>query len=394
MPEQWKTKKAFLILTSILMALTFSAWTVMLNNFVVEKANFTGEEIGLLQSLREVPGFLAFTAVFLLLLLKEQTFALISLCLLSVGVAITGFFPYEIGLYATTVLMSIGFHYFETINQSLSLQWLSKEEAPRVLGVILSIKSLVALIVYGLIWLFFSVFHIEFSTAYLFFGTVGFALFVWLWFSFPHFEAPVQQHKKLILRKRYWLFYALTFFSGARRQIFLVFAGFMMVEKFNYNAADIALLFIINHLFNLYAAPKLGKLVGKIGEQKALTIEYVGLMIVFVGYALVESAEMAAFLYVVDHLFFALAIAIKTFFQKIADPADIASTASVSFTINHIAAVVIPAAFGLMWLVNPSYVFLSGALMAFGSLLLAQFVDRELMLNNAEGLVKEKGMVV
>ncbi|MDH5434120.1 MAG: MFS transporter [Gammaproteobacteria bacterium] len=394
MPEQWKTKKAFLILTSILMALTFSAWTVMLNNFVVEKANFTGEEIGLLQSLREVPGFLAFTAVFLLLLLKEQTFALISLCLLSVGVAITGFFPYEIGLYATTVLMSIGFHYFETINQSLSLQWLSKEEAPRVLGVILSIKSLVALIVYGLIWLFFSVFHIEFSTAYLFFGTVGFALFVWLWFSFPHFEAPVQQHKKLILRKRYWLFYALTFFSGARRQIFLVFAGFMMVEKFNYNAADIALLFIINHLFNLYAAPKLGKLVGKIGEQKALTIEYVGLMIVFVGYALVESAEMAAFLYVVDHLFFALAIAIKTFFQKIADPADIASTASVSFTINHIAAVVIPAAFGLMWLVNPSYVFLSGALMAFGSLLLAQFVDKELMLNNAEGLVKEKGMVV
>ena len=228
---------------------------------------------------------------------------------------------------------------------------------------------------------------------YIVLGSI-FLIFIWLWIYFPQFENPVEQHKKLILRKRYWLYYLLTFFSGARRQIFIVFAGFMMVEKFHYDASDIALLFIINHLFNLYAAPKLGELVGKIGEQKALTIEYVGLMIVFVGYALVESAEMAAFLYVVDHLFFALAIAIKTFFQKIADPADIASTASVSFTINHIAAVVIPAAFGLMWLVNPSYVFLSGALMAFGSLLLAQFVDKELMLNNAEGLVKEKGMVV
>ena len=89
-------------------------------------------------------------------------------------------------------------------------------------------------------------------------------------------------------------------------------------------------------------------------------------------YAFVDNAYLAAGLYVADHLFFALAIAIKTYFQKIADPADIASTAGVSFTINHIAAVAIPAALGLVWIVSHSAVFLIGAAFAVGSLVLSQ----------------------
>jgi len=378
LPKSWQTKKAFLIITSVLMTLTFSAWAALLNNFAIEKANFSGAEIGMLQSLREVPGFLAFTAIFVLLVLREQTFALLSLCLLSIGVAITGLFPYEIGLYATTVLMSIGFHYFETINNSLSLQWLSKEEAPSVLGQLISVKALAALVTYGVIWVMFSLLAVEYSTAYLFFGGLGFILFLWLWLAFPRFENPVEQHKKLIVRKRYWLYYLLTFFSGARRQIFMVFAGFMMVEKFGYDASDIAVLFIVNHLMNLYIAPKIGHWIGRIGERKALTIEYIGLIFVFVGYALVEDENIAAALYIIDHLFFAMAIALKTFFQKIADPKDIAASSGVSFTINHIAAVIIPASFGILWLYSPSSVFYAGAAMAFTSLILTQQVDKEL----------------
>jgi len=360
------------------MTFTFSAWVALLNNFAIEKTHFTGAEIGMLQSLREIPGFLAFTAVFILLAIKEQTFALASLCLLSIGVAITGLFPYEIGLYATTVLMSIGFHYFETINNSLSLQWLNKKEAPGFLGKLISIKALASLVVYTMIWVLFSLFEIEYSFAYVLFGGIGFVLCLWLWLAFPRFENPVEQHKKLILRKRYWLFYLLTFFSGARRQIFMVFASFMMVEKFDYSAADIAVLFTINHLVSLYAAPKIGEWIGKVGERKALTIEYSGLIIVFIGYALVEDPNLAAGLYVIDHLFFALAIALKTFFQKIADPKDIASSSGVSFTINHIAAVVIPAAFGILWLHSPDSVFYAGAGMAFASLILSQRIDIEL----------------
>ena len=175
-----------------------------------------------------------------------------------------------------------------------------------------------------------------------------------------------------MLRKRYWLYYALQFFSGARRQIFMVFAAFLMVEKFGYSAAQVTTLFLINYVFNWLFAERIGGLIGRIGERKALTIEYVGLVIVFTAYAFVENAYLGAALYIVDHMFFALAIAIKTYFQKIASPEDIASSAGVSFTINHIAAVVIPAALGLVWMVSNAAVFLIGAGFAVCSLILSQ----------------------
>ncbi|TOP51666.1 MFS transporter [Vibrio parahaemolyticus] len=367
----WRTPQNFLLLISIIVPIAFSTWMALLNNFVIEKANFDGADIGLLQSVREIPGFLAFTAVFLLLFIREQRFMLVSLAMLTLGTALTGYFPTLYGLLFTTLLMSTGFHYFETLKQSLSLQWLSKEEAPEMLGKFISVGALASLFTYGAIWILLEQLKFDFKTVYLLAGDVGFVLIIVMALVFPQFKTAVPQNKKLVLRKRYWLYYALTFMSGARRQIFTVFAGFLMVEKFGYSAADITLLFLINYLFNFLFAKRIGRFIGVVGERKALTFEYVGLIFVFVGYGLVQTAEWAAALYVVDHLFFALALAIKTYFQKIADPADMASTAGVAFTINHIAAVVIPVTFGMIWLVSPSSVFYIGAGMAAVSLLLS-----------------------
>ena len=367
----WKTPQNFLLLISIVVPVAFSSWMALLNNFVIERANFDGSDIGLLQSVREIPGFLAFTAVFVLLFIREQRFMLLSLSALTIGTAITGFFPSVFGLLLTTLLMSTGFHYFETLKQSLSLQWLTKEEAPEMLGKFISVGALASLVTYGALWVCLEVFSMDFKWVYLTFGGIGFLLVAWMAFAFPQFETHVQQNKKLVLRKRYWLYYALTFMSGARRQIFTVFAGFLMVEKFGYSAADVTMLFLINYLFNFLFAKRIGKFIGQVGERKALMFEYTGLIGVFVGYALVETAEWAAALYVIDHLFFALALAIKTYFQKIADPADMASTAGVSFTINHIAAVFIPVTFGFIWLVSPAAVFYIGATMALVSFTLS-----------------------
>ncbi|MCE7577709.1 MFS transporter [Aliivibrio fischeri] len=368
---QWRNPKTFLILISIVVPIAFSTWNALLNNFVIEKAAFTGADIGLLQSVREIPGFLAFTAVFVLLFIREQKFMILSLVMLAVGVAITGFFPSVYGLLYTTLLMSVGFHYFETLKQSLSLQWLTKEEAPEMLGKLISIGALASLCTYGVLWVLLELVQLEFKWIYFIAGSIALIVTIFMWLSFPNFETETQQTKKLVLRKRYWLYYALTFMSGARRQIFMVFAGFLMVEKFGYSASEITLLFLANYVFNWLFAKKIGRWIGVVGERKALMFEYIGLIFVFVGYALVQTSEMAAALYIIDHLFFALALAIKTYFQKIADPADMASTAGVAFTINHIAAVVIPVSFGLIWLVSPAAVFYVGAGMAFISFLLS-----------------------
>jgi len=363
-----------LLAMAFILPLVFSVWMVLLNNFVIEKAAFTGKEIGILQSLREIPGFLAFTAIYVLLFIKEQKLAILSLGITAFGVAITGYFPTEYGLYITTIIMSVGFHYYETVSQSLTMQWMKKEETAHFMGRMLAAKSAASLIAFGSIYLLMDTWAWSYQATYLLFGGTALVLTLFLAASFKTFPVTHEQHKGIVLRKSYWLFYALTFFSGARRQIFVVFAGFLMVEKFHYSVAEISVLYLINYVFNWLFAAKIGKLIGIIGERTVLRIEYIGLFILFIAYGLAENATFAAVLYVIDHLFFALAIAIKTYFQKIARPQDIAATAGVSFSINHIAAVFIPALLGLVWLTNPSWVFYVGAGFALCSLILSSLI--------------------
>jgi predicted MFS family arabinose efflux permease len=372
----WRRPEVLLLLMAAAVPLAHVSWQAMLNNFAIERAAFTGAEMGLLQSIREIPGFIAFAVVFVLLLIREQKLAIVALLLLGIGTAMTGFFPSLVGLCLTTLVMSLGFHYYETVQQSLALQWIDKAKAPETLGRIIAVSSFTGLISLGLIYIAFDFFAFEFHWVYLIAGggTVVIALIAWL--GFPHFPQPVVQHKHMVLRRRYWLYYALTFLSGARRQIFVVFAGFMMVETFGYTIGEMSILLLITGVLNMLLAPRIGRLVARWGERRALIIEYIGLVVVFVAYAFVTNGYVAAGLYVVDHVFFAMAIAIKTYFQKIADPADIASTAGVSFTISHIAAVVIPVVFGLVWLVSPAAVFLSGAAIAVVSLTLSFNVPR------------------
>ena len=375
-----KDRKSLLYLLAIGNTVAFATWQVMLNNYAVENAGFTGQEIGILQSLREVPGFLAFTAILIMIFIRQQRFAILSLLTLGIGTAITAIYPSAFWLYFTTVVMSIGFHYLETLHNSLSLQWLSKAEAPKILGKLLSVKAFSNIAVLGAIYFYLMYFPANYNLIYMLAGGITVAIAIYCWAAIPHFEEKVPQRKELFLRKQYWLYYALTFLAGARRQIFVVFAGFLLVEKFGFPIENVVLMTLVNSAMTFWLAPKIGVLISIIGERKALTLEYIGLIIVFISYAFVDSVAVAIALYLLDHLFFAMAIAIKTYFQKIADPADIAATSSISFTINHIAAVLLPALLGLVWMINHSAVFIIGAGIACLSLGLSQLIpDKPMM---------------
>jgi len=180
--------KALLLWMTFVMSLVFAVWQALLNNFVIEKAQFTGAEIGMLQSLREIPGFLAFTAIFVLLLVREQAFALLSLALLCIGVAITGFFPQVLGLYLTTILMSIGFHYFETINQSLTLQWVDKQDTASFMGKALAWRSAAALVGYGSIWVVMTWLKLDYWHMYLIIGVLGLLMVISMSLYYPQFD--------------------------------------------------------------------------------------------------------------------------------------------------------------------------------------------------------------
>ncbi|QKJ22425.1 MFS transporter [Poseidonibacter lekithochrous] len=376
MKNFFKSRQALLYVMALSMSFSFAAWMSLLNNFVIEAASFDGSQIGILQSLREIPGFLAFTVVLVLIFVCQQKLAYLSIMALGLGVLLTGYFPSAIGLYVTTVIMSMGFHYLETLNQSLSLQWLSKDKAPIILGKITAAKSATSLVAFIIIFLMMKFFSVEYKYVYLFFGGITFIIGIIAWMMFDHFKDDVVQDKKIRLKKEYWLFYTLTFFAGARRQIFIVFAGFLLVEKFGVDVHNMVALLFINSILNMYFAPKIGRFIARFGERITLRVEYIGLVLVFVSYAFVENLYFAYFLFVIDHLLFSMAIALKTYFQKIADPKDIASASAVSFTINHIAAVFLPALLGLVWLYSTSLVFIIGASVALLSFALSYLIPR------------------
>ena len=378
---KWRRPEALLILMAVALPLAFSVWSALLNNFVVEVIRFDGLDIGVLHTIREIPGFFAVGVISILLFVREQTLALLMLGLLGIATAVTACFPFLSGILTVTLLSSVGFHFFETVNQSLQLQWFSKEEAPSKLGKLMAYGSAATLIAYIFIILGWEKLNLSFNSAYMLAGLSCFALAVIGYISFPHFKAPVPQTKKMVIRKRYWLYYLLQFLSGARRQIFVVFAGFMMVERFGMDVQQLTTLYLINLILNIALAPLLGRAVARYGERNALAVEYFGLAVVFFAYGGIYlfgwGILIAASLYILDHLFFALALAIKTYFQKIADPQDIAATAAVAFTINHIAAIFLPVSLGFLWLISPFLVFCTAGTLAICSLVLALLIPRE-----------------
>jgi predicted MFS family arabinose efflux permease len=240
--------------------------------------------------------------------------------------------------------------------------------------------SAATLVAYVLIVMTWESLDLSYNFVYLASGGLTIVIVAYCILAFPQFEAPNPQVKKFVLRRRYWLYYLLQFMAGARRQIFVVFAGFMMVERFGFDVHEVTALYLINLIANMIFAPLMGHAVHRFGERNALVFEYVGLAAVFLAYGGIYwfgwGVVLAAVLYVLDHLFFALALALKTYFQKIADPGDIAPTAAVAFTINHIAAVFLPALLGYLWLQSPQLVFLMASGMALTSLGLALLIPR------------------
>lgn len=376
----WRRPITLLFVMAMTMPIAFNAWSALLNNFVIEAANFDGADIGLLHTVREIPGFLAIGVIAVLLVMREQVLGLVSLIFLGVATAVTAWFPSLGGLLMVTLFSSIGFHYYETVNQSLQLQWLPKDRAPQVLGWLVATGSAATLVIYGLIVLTWDRFELSYNTVFMAAGGLTAVMALFCLLAYPQFEAPTPQVRKLVLRRRYWLYYLLQFMAGARRQIFVVFAGFMMVEKFGFDVHELTGLYLVNLVVNMIAAPMLGRAVARFGERRTLIFEYSGLALVFACYGGIYwfgwGVMIAAVLYVIDHILFALALALKTYFQKIADPADIAPTAAVAFTINHIAAVFLPVLLGLLWVVSPSAVFGLAALMALCSLALSLLIPR------------------
>jgi hypothetical protein len=377
MPSDLEIKKIrqnpmyrFLMVLTIASTMGLQAWRTLFDNFAVRAVGLNGDHVGIIQSVREIPGFLALLAVFVIMLLREHRLSALSVLILGIGVAATGFFPSFAGLLITTLVMSFGFHYYETTNQSLTLQYFDAKTSPWVFGKLRGLAAASNIGVGAFIYLIAP--FLNFMQLYLLIGGLIATTGIWGLFQNPSDQNIVLQRKKMIFRKKYWLFYFLTFMAGARRQIFVAFAVFLLVKRFHFTIREVTVLFVINNIINYFISPIIGKSIIRFGERIVLSLEYFSLIFIFLGYAFAPSKWLVALLYIMDHIFFNFAIAIRTYFQKVGDPKDIAPSMAMGFTINHIAAVVLPAVGGFLWIIDYRIPFICGAFMSIISLIAVQ----------------------
>lgn len=365
----------YLVVLTISSTVGLQTWTTLFNNFAVDVAKLGGNHVGMIQSVREIPGFLALLSVFVIRFIPEHRLSAVSILVLGVGLAATGFFPSYVGIALTTLASSFGFHYYETTNMSLTLQYFKKHESPWVFGRLTSLAAATSIVIGLLIWAMMA--FLSFSQVYLVVGGLIASAGLWAFSRDPTDPQALPQRKQMILRKRYWLFYFLTFMAGARRQIFIAFSVLLLVQKFNYSVQEVTILFVINNSINYFLSPLVGKSIIRFGERKVLSLEYASVIFIFSAYACTDSKLLVAFIYILDQIFFTFAIAIRTYFQKVGDPQDIAPSMAVGFTINHLAAVFLPAIGGMLWVIDYRIPFFAGAAMGVISLLAVQKIKTD-----------------
>jgi len=360
----------FLIVQTAASVVGLQCWMILFNNFAVEIAGLDGFQVGVIGSVREIPGFLALLAVFVMLVIREHRLSALSVIFLGIGTALTGFFPSFIGLIITTLIMSFGFHYYETTNQSLTLQYFDNATSPLIFGRLRSLAAATSILV-GLL-LFLMGLAFSYKVMFLLVGSLVAVAGIWGLLQDPTHRNLVPQHRKMILRRRYSLYYFLTFMAGARRQIFMAFSVYLLVKVFECTVTEITLLFVANNAVNFFLSPLIGRAIVRFGERRVLSIEYGGLIAIFLVYAFIDIKGVIVAMYILDHILFNFSIAIRTYFQKVADPQDIAPSMAVGFTINHIAAVVMPVIGGALWMVDYRIPFVVGAIFSMVSLLAVQ----------------------
>ena len=363
----------FLLAANLLQTFGHSVWRALFNNFAVEELGVGADAIGWIQSVRELPGLLAFAVAFLALIFKEMRIMAVSLVLLGIGIIFTGQSTTITLLFVSTFVMSLGFHYFNPGNNGLILMSVEQKETPKVMGQLKSLGAIAAVLATGLVYFFVD--SLGYETMFTLVGAIvilgGIALFI-----MGRGGHSLPGRRKVRLRKRYWLFYTLTFLMGSRRHIFTTFAPFLLVQAYGIDVKMMSLLLLANSLLNIYVFQKVGKLVAKLGERAVLTLAFAALIPIFLGYAYVNVLAVLCVLFVLDNVLFGFNLAMPTYLQKIAvSPEELTANMSLQETINHISAVIVPVAGGTIWVLFGSRApFLAGVVVAIVSLVLTQLI--------------------
>jgi predicted MFS family arabinose efflux permease len=363
----------YLIFSNFTMGFGFQVWQTLFNNYAVESIGIGPAQVGLLQAIREVPGLMGFLVGLLALYLSEVRIMAFSIILMGLGIIWTGFSSTFAVLTLATFVMSLGFHFFNPGSSALVLMISKASEAPKALGRLGSLGALAAVVATVVVYVLAKPWGYR-----ALFAVVGVIVVIGgLWMLPMGRRADTLPPKRrMVLRKRYWLYYGLSFLLGSRRHIFSTFAIYLLVREYHISVQTTAILFLVNSLVNIVTLRWVGQLVSRYGERVTLSIAFAALTLVFVGYAYVTLLPVLYVLFVLDNIFMGFNLGLTTYFRKIAvSHEEITGSVSTEQTINHIAAIVIPVVGGTVWAAFGSKApFLFGAFIVLVALGLTQFM--------------------
>lgn len=332
----------------------FGIYTGTAPSFAIGVLQLERTQLGWLESLREVPGLLTAAIVGLVAAITAPRLALVSLLVVAAGFAATGqvrtFWP----LVACNVLWSIGLHVWLTVQPSLTLSLSRAGHHGHALG--LMSRYLALAVIGGLLFVRVAAGTLGFTTTFLISG-LGASLG-------GFFLARIQQarggqiQQRLVFRRAYWRYYGLMLLDGGRRQVVQTFALLILVLEFKVSLEAVAVLLLVNNALTMVAAPIVGRWTDRLGERRVLSSYYLLVAGVFFLYTQITALAgltqwppqwLFYVIFAIDNLLFTASVGIQTYIRHTAPPEDLSASLAMGLTWNHIAAVTVPAAAGMIW---------------------------------------------
>ena len=341
------------------------------NNFIVERLGIEAHELGVVEGLREIPGFLNFLFLAAMVALSLRVSAALSIGIMAIGIAAFSQIDSVVSFALLSVFWSIGFHAWVPIGQTMALRVSPEGQKGKALGFLRSMESGAWL---GMIVLCLGLYRFVGYDGLFIIAGVACAIGAYA-ISKVKAKDPKSVDKTMLLRKKYWLYYTLQFLQGCRKQMFITFAIFALVKVHGMKVETTMILVFINQLLITLTGPWIGRMVDRFGERVMLSVSYIGLIFVFLGYGLIDKLSILYVLYCLDNMLFFGAIALNTYINHLAPPEDLKPTLSMGVTFNHISSVAAPLIGGFVWVAfGYKVIFISGAVMAAISLIFTQWI--------------------
>jgi hypothetical protein len=371
----------FLMVVAAL-GLTSGIFETTFNNFLSDSFHLSAEARGQLEFPRELPGFLVTLLGGLLFFLSEirlGTFAALGVTLGIIGLVGVGA---DYGLViASMILWSTGNHMLMPVNNTIALSLAPPHRRAARMGQIGAAGMAATILGSGLVWLGLEYLGFSYRTTFAIAacGALCAALFLSRIRPLP---ARSARRPKLVLKRKYSLYYLLNVFSGARKQVFVTFGPWVLIKVFGEPAPTIAKLWIVASVIGIFFQPRLGRLIDRLGERLILMSDALLLIGVCLGYGFARELPLARPVhlvyacYVLDNVLFAAGMARTTYIDKIAESeSDIHASLSVGVSIDHAVSMSLPTIGGLVWMrYGFPYVFLGAAGIAICNLIAASFV--------------------